>query len=64
MIYIWEENEEFYSSLENKSDFINKALARERKRQEIPGNPLEHPDPRIRQIHQQIRDMENKSRRG
>lgn len=27
MIYVWEENLEFYDSLENKSDFINRKIA-------------------------------------
>lgn len=26
MVYIWEENLDFYDSLENKSDFINRCI--------------------------------------
>lgn len=61
MIYIWEENEEFYSNLPNKSDFINKCLAAERVKRE-PIKPGEHPDPRMREIHAQIDRMEQKNR--
>lgn len=30
MIYIWPENLEFYNSIDNKSDFINRAIAKAR----------------------------------
>lgn len=56
MIYIWEENLDFYEELENKSDFVNYALRKAR-------NEQSHvlPD-RISYIKQKIADMEAKGK--
>lgn len=66
MIYIWEENEEFYSSLPNKSDFINNMLALARKEQENKRDVQvgEHPDPRMREIQRQVKAMEDRDRQN
>lgn len=39
MIYVYEENVEFYDNLENKSEFINKQLSGARRSTTKPGVP-------------------------
>lgn len=67
MIYIWPENEEFYSNLKNKSDFINRKLSEERKlleSQTIPADRSQHPDPRMRDLNARVKAMDDKNRKG
>lgn len=63
MIYIWEENEKFYSSLTNKSEFINKMLAAAQQEKMSP-TTSEHPDPRMRELQRQIKAMEDRDRKN
>lgn len=77
MIYVYEENLQFYNSLNNenplgnKSEFINRALqagrlGNQRTPEEKPseaGSPEDqHPDPRIRETHRAVAAMEEKAR--
>lgn len=71
MIYIWEENEEFYSALPNKSEFINKMLALAKNEKDKPvesnsfqGQGINHPDPRIREIHRQVNKMNERDKQA
>ncbi len=64
MIYVYEENVEFYDSLANKSEFINEKL-RIAKRTDVNDNtedPNWHPDPRIRETRAAVAAMDKKDR--
>lgn len=73
MIYIYEENLDFYDELENKSQWINDKLQDARVNTRLkdavepitPGEPITpeqdpnwHPDPRIRDVRKQLAAME------
>jgi hypothetical protein len=66
MIYIYEENVEFYDSLGNKSEFINEALRLKRKTTPVDAptdDPNWHPDPRIRETRERIAAMDESQRK-
>jgi hypothetical protein len=68
MIYIYEENLEFYDALKNKSQFINDALQDSRVNERLRMNktqaedPNWHPDPRIRETRAAVAAMDAKNK--
>lgn len=68
MIYIYEENLDFYDTLPNKSQFINDALqdsrvnSRIRQNQTTAADPNWHPDPRIRETRAKVAEMDAKNK--
>lgn len=64
MIYIYEENLDFYDSLDNKSEFINEALSKSQGVKEPQENtdPNWHPDPRIRETRAAVAAIDAKNR--
>lgn len=65
MIYIYEENVEFYNSLENKSEFINEQLKNARLGLNKPQTPGEKArETNMSFVKRKLADIEAKNRRG
>ncbi len=64
MIYIYDENVEYYDSLANKSEFVNEKLRLARKIAPVESteDPNWHPDPRIRETRARVAAMDKKDR--
>lgn len=63
MVYIYEENVEYYDSLKNKSEFINEKIRLAKRTEPLPhtsDDPNWHPDPRIRETRKAVAAMDAK----
>jgi hypothetical protein len=59
MVYVYEENLDFYDSLLNKSEFVNQAISREKRKTEAPNPNLDYIRQKVAEI-----DAKNAAARG